>query len=303
MNATRVAVLGGDAREIYIAGQLCVQGHQVALYGGSGDGDPRIERAVSAEEAVRGASWIVCPSPGLGAGDRVYAPGCTVPIILGGPLLAASRAAGGGLVLGRATPGVVSAARTAGVPLFEMKDDRSLAIANATAVAEALVALLVGKTERVLPEHRFLVLGYGATGAAVTDALLGLACRVGVAARRPEHLERARQRGAVVTAYPDRLQAMAETGVVLNTVPSPDAIPASAFPVLHSAIVVDIASPPGGIDHQAARDHGLDITWARGLAGARAPLSAGDAQLRFITGAMAATAQNRRSAGSRPAPA
>jgi dipicolinate synthase subunit A len=303
MSATRVAVLGGDAREVYIAGQLCAQGHQVALFGVSGDGDPRIDHAASAEEAVSGASWIVCPSPGLGAGDRVYAPGCTVPITLDGPLLAASRAADGGLVLGRATPGVVSAARTAGVQLFEMKDDRSLAIANATAVAEALLALLIGKTERVLPEHRFLILGYGATGAAVTDALLGLACPVGVAARRSEHLERARQRGAVPAAYPDRLQAMSEAGVVINTVPSPDAILASAFPTLHGVIVVDIASPPGGTDHQAARDHGLDITWARGLAGARAPLSAGDAQLRVITDAMAAAAQNRRPAGSRPAPA
>ena len=84
---------------------------------------------------------------------------------------------------------------------------------------------------------------------------------------------------------------MAEARVVINTVPSPDAIPASAFPALHEAIVVDIASPPGGTDHQAARDHGLDITWARGLAGARAPLSAGDAQLRVITGAMTGTSQ------------
>lgn len=299
MSGTRMAVLGGDAREIYIAAQLCAQGYQVALFGVSGDGDPRIKRAASAEDAVSGANWIVCPSPGLGAGDRVYAPGCAVPIVLNEPLLAASRACDGGLVLGRATPGVVSAARAAGVPLFEMKDDRSLAVANATAVAEALVALLVGKTRRVLPEHRFLILGYGATGAAVTDALLGLACRVGVAARRPEDLERVRQRGAVPNAYPDRRRAMAEADIVINTVPSPDAIPGSAFAALRDTIVVDIASPPGGTDHQAAKDHDLDITWARGLAGGRAPLSAGDSQLRIILAAMAAAAHNGRPPGSR----
>jgi dipicolinate synthase subunit A len=300
MSDIRVAVLGGDAREVYIAEQLTAKGHQVALFGASGDGDSRVEHPGSAQAAVKGASWIVCPSPGLGAGDRVYAPDCAVPITLDQSLLTVSGASAGGLVLGRATPGVVSAARAAGVQLFEMKDDRSLAVANATAVAEALVALLIGKTQRVLPESRFLVIGYGATGAAITDALLGLACRVHVTARRPEHLERIRQRGAVPVAYPDRLQAMTSTDVVINTVPSPDAIPASAFPGLRAAVVMDIASPPGGTDHQAASDSGVDITWARGLAGARAPLSAGDAQLRIISNAMRTAAASGRPADGRP---
>ncbi len=300
MSKIRVAVLGGDAREIYIAEQLSTKGYEVALFGvaldgatfgASGNAASAVELAVSAEAAVSGASWIVCPSPGLDDGDRVYAPSCPVPIILDRALLAASNASAGGLVLGRATPVLSATARSTGVELFEMRDDRAIAICNATAVAEALVALLVGKTQRVLPEHRFLVLGYGATGAAFTDALLGLACRVRVAARRREHLERAR-RGATPVAHAARVEAMAEADVIVNTVPAPDAIPRSAFPGLQDAIVIDIASPPGGIDHRAASDLGIDLTWARGLAGARAPLSAGDAQLRVIASAMNGATRN-----------
>jgi dipicolinate synthase subunit A len=286
MSKIRVAVLGGDAREVYIAEQLLAMGYRVAFFGRAADGVSAVAPADSVQAAVAGANWIVCPSPGLGDGDRVYAPGFPVPIILDAALLAASEAATGGLVLGRATAGVASAAKAAGVRVFEMKDDRALAISNATAVAEALVALLVGKTRRVLPDHRMLVIGYGATGAAFTDALLGLACTVWVTARRIEHLERARQRGAKLVSYPTRVQAMAESDIIVNTVPSADAIPPTAFPHLQDAIVVDIASPPGGTDHAAARASGINLTWARGLAGARAPLSAGDAQLRIITDAI-----------------
>jgi dipicolinate synthase subunit A len=292
MSDIRVAVLGGDAREIHIAEQLLAKGYQVTLFGAAPGEGSRLAPADSPKAAVAGANWIVCPSPGLGEGDRVYAPDCPVAIILDAALLAASEAATGGLVLGRATPGVASAAKAAGVALFEMKDDRALAVSNATSVAEALVALLVGKTRRVLPDHRLLVIGYGATGAAFTDALLGLACAVRVTARRPEHLERARQRGAQPVSYPMRVQAMAESDIVVNTVPSPDAIPPAAFPPLRDAVVVDIASPPGGIDHAAASASGINLTWARGLAGGRAPLSAGDAQLRIITDAISGMGQH-----------
>jgi dipicolinate synthase subunit A len=286
----RVAVLGGDSREVYVAEQLSALGYEVALFGAPSraatERSSCVEHAGSARAAVRGAQWIVCPAPGLGEGDRVYAPHCPVPIILDTALLAASNASAGGLILGRATPAVMAAAQATGVVVVEMKDDRSLAISNATAVAEALVSLLVSKTQRVLPEHRILVLGYGATGAAFTDALLGLACRVHVAARKPAQLARARQRGAIPVPYAERVGAMADFDIVVNTVPSSDAIPAEAFPALRNAVVVDIASPPGGTHHDSARQAGVDLTWARGLAGARAPLTAGDAQLRIIAEAI-----------------
>jgi dipicolinate synthase subunit A len=301
MSQIRVAVLGGDAREVYIAEQLLTRGYQVAFFGAAASGTSRLASAKSPEDAVARANWIICPSPGLGDSDRVYAPDCPVPIMLNAALLTASEAATGGLILGRATPGVTSAAEAAGVAVFEMKDDRALAVSNATAVAEALVALLIGKTRRVLPAHRLLVIGYGATGAAFTDALLGLACAVRVTARRAEHLERARQRGAQPVAYSARVQAMTESDIVVNTVPSTDAIPPSAFPQLRDALVVDIASPPGGTDHAAAGISGVDLTWARGLAGARAPLSVGDAQLRFITDAIRGSAPGTHTASASPA--
>ena len=288
MSSIRVAILGGDGREVYIGEQLAALGCEVTAFGLDGTHSGKFPQADSPEAAVTGARWIICPSPGLGAGDRVYAPHSPEPITLTAALLASSEASSGGLVLGRATPSLTEAARETGVQLVEMKDDRSLAVCNATSVAEALVALLVGKTRRVLPEHKFMVLGYGATGAAFTDALLGLACKVSVSARRAENLERARQRGAMPVPFADRVTAMASCDVIVNTVPSTDAIPSSALPAVKDAIVVDIASPPGGLDHEAAKLAEVDVTWARGLAGARAPVSAGDSQLRVITRAMQA---------------
>ena len=71
-----MAVLSGDAREIHIAEQLLAKGYQVTLFGAAPGKTSRLAPADSPMAAVAGANWIVCPSPGLGEGDRVYAPDC-----------------------------------------------------------------------------------------------------------------------------------------------------------------------------------------------------------------------------------
>ena len=286
MTSQQVAILGGDRRELRIARRLLDSGHKVTAFGAVADSRLPVEWAASSIDAVNGATWIVCPSPGLGAGDVVYAPASSVPIVLDEALLRASSADSGGVILGRATPTVAQAAQLVGVRLYEMKDDRSLAISNATAVAEAVLRLLIEHTEQVLPEHQILVLGYGATGSALTDDLLGIGCRVSVAARRRDSQERIRQRGARPVDFADRNDEFVTATVVVNTVPSVESLPTASFSALGESLVVDIASPPGGLDHTAARDAGLNVVWARALAGGRAPISVGDAQFRFIESAM-----------------
>jgi len=287
MDHCRIAVLGGDRRELHIAELLREEGHDVALFSSASTDGSSLPNAASPGDAVRGAQWIVCPSPGLGDGDVVYSPGSTDRVVLDRSLLSGSDAANGGLVLGRATPTVAAAAARLDIAVFEMKDDRSLAISNGTSVAEAVIELLVGMTDRLLREHRFLVVGYGATGAPITDYLLDACCPVTVACRSAAQRARAEQRGASSVAYDVRADAMTGADIVINTVPDVEAVPSEMLSTLVGARIIDIASPPGGMDHDRATEIGLDLTWARGLAGRRAPLSVGEAQLAFLKSAMA----------------
>lgn len=286
MGATKIALLGGDRREVHMAQRLAEEGHQVALYAASPLDGSGLANSPTAEDAVRDAEWIICPSPGLGEGDVVYAPGSPTTVALDEGLLRASSAERGGLILGLATPTVAAAAESLGIPVFEMKADRSLAISNATSVAEAVVRILVESTERLLREHRVLVLGYGATGAAITDYLLDTCCEVTVAARSAEHRARAEQRGAAAVRYDEREAAFEANDIIINTAPDVGAVPEGSFADLGHRHVIDIASPPGGLDHAKAEELGARVTWARGLAGSRAPVSVGEAQLDFVRNAM-----------------
>lgn len=290
---TSIAVLGGDAREVIMADLLSRDGFDVSTYGlGSAAcqslgpeerlaGVAKLE-ANSVLEAVAGRTWLLCPAPGLGEGDIVYAPYTRSPITLNESLLRASAVAKGGIVLGRASPSLLALADAVQTTVYQSKDDEALRVRVATSAAEGLLALLVGRTDQVLREQRVLVLGYGATGSAVADRLVLLGARVTVAARREESLARAEQHGALIVAFDDRAAAMADATVIVNTVPSTSSMPLEVLKELDGCLVIDIASPPGGADHPAAQAAGCPVTWIRGVAGERAPRTAGELQYRYV---------------------
>jgi dipicolinate synthase subunit A len=286
-------VLGGDAREVVMAHLLSRDGHDVATYGlgeaacGSlaatdGLATAATLEARSAFEAVSGRHWLLCPNPGLTDGDRVYAPFASGPVALTADLLRASDVASGGIVLGRASASLMALASAMGAAVHQTKDDEALKVRLAASAAEGLLAMLVERTDQVLHDQRVLVVGYGATGAAIADRLVLLGSQVTVAARREESLARAEQHGARAVAFGDRAAAMAEATVVVNTVPSVASMPVEVLAGLDGCLIMDIASPPGGTDHAAAQAAGLGVLWLRGLVGERAPRTAGELQYRFV---------------------
>jgi dipicolinate synthase subunit A len=295
MRHYRVAVLGGDGREVHVAQRLARDGHDAVCYGQAADASNGARVATSVADAVRGTEWLVLPSPGLN-GDLIYAPDAPEPIVVDGALLEQSAAREGGVVMGRSTAKLDEIASRMSIQIYQFKDDPGLATRLSTGVAEGVMRLLIELTRRILREHRFLVVGYGVTGAVIVDYLVAAHCTPQVAVRRPRWLERARQCGAIPVPYDDRVAAMGAADIIINTVPSTDAIPPEAFAQLRDRIVVDIASPPGGLDHEAARNAGVRVHWPRGLAGGRAPLTAGDAQYAFIANAIAT--RNAATAGS-----
>lgn len=281
------AILGGDQREARVAELLHDEGHDVAVFGLDSANLSGVANSSSLEQAVADRKWIVCPAPGLAAEDQLYAPDASAPLFLSESLLSLTQASEGGLVLGKQTPSLEKVAKRLSIPVHEFKSDRALAVVVASAVAEAVVGELIGKTRRLLRELEVTVLGYGATGSAIADALVALGSHTNVAARNPVQRETARRRGANPVPLSGWHDAVQGTDVVVNTVPVEDTVHQAHFVELANTTVLDISSPPGGLDHDAAREAGVDVIWARGLAGQRAPLTIGDAQYGFIKSAMA----------------
>jgi len=68
---------------------------------------------------------------------------------------------------------------------------------------------------------------------------------------------------------------MSKADLVLNTVPQ-CVINRRELTTAKNALIIDLASKPGGVDMEAAKDLGVKVIWALGLPGKVAPVTAGN---------------------------
>ena len=150
----------------------------------------------------------------------------------------------------------------------------SYLVANAAQTAEAAVALL--KKERPLAGARALVLGWGRVGSLTGEALAREGAEVTAAARRSESRAWAAVRGfrAADIPVPDALWK--EFDIIVNTVPAPVLTGETVALTAPDALLLELASDPGGIDAAAARELGRRYLPARGLPGKYAPARAAE---------------------------
>ncbi len=278
LTGSRVAVLGGDARELEIMRRASAAGAMVVAFG-THPGAARVARAEMApglSAAVNGADIIICPVPLMDADDTLYAPFAAEPVRLDREVL--STASPGALVVtGSASPALTAC----GLRVREINDDAELAILHAIPTAEGLVRGIIEQTDFTIHGANILVLGFGPVGRAAGSLLHGMRARVSVAARQDVQLAEARVLGLTPIPFDVLADALAGRDVIVNTIPVLVLGPELLERVERRTLVVDLASPPGGVAHEAGRARGLTVIWARGQAGS-APATAGANQWRAI---------------------
>ena len=159
-----------------------------------------------------------------------------------------------------------------GVRVINYAADPYFKAANALPTAEGAIMLAMENTGRTLRGMRTAVLGLGNIGTALCRALVSLGASVTVLCRSGNARGRAENLGAEPARFTPSVLRDCET--VFNTVPAPvlDARMLSALP--EGALVIDLASAPGGTDFAAARERGVRAILAPGLPARYAPRTA-----------------------------
>lgn len=272
---TPVAVVGGDRRQVEVARLFVDDGADVRVVGVPDAA--RVRRATvctSLEDALDGAALVVGPVQGETADGWIPSEDAAASLRFSRANLSRLRT-GANLCIGIGTPRLAALCDEVGVRLLPYRDRDDFAILNAIPSAEGAILYAMQRTERTLHGGEALVLGFGRTGAVLCRALHGLGARVTAAARRPEHLARAVAEGYRPCAF-GRLNGVLERAdVIFNTVPARVLGLEQLRRVRRECPILDLASAPGGVDFEVARQLGLDAALLPGLPGRVAPLSAG----------------------------
>ena len=222
--------------------------------------------------AACGVSVLVCPVTGTdesGVLRRSTTPVDLLEILSGADGIKV-------LVIGTARQPVREIAAAKGIKIVESMRDDELAILNSIPSAEGAVQIAMQHSDFTIHGSRSAVLGFGRTGVTLASTLLALKSTVTVAARKRQDLAKARALGHIPLRFCKLKSALPSLDLVFNTAPALVLPRELLSAVKKTCVIVDLASPPGGVDFDAAKELGITAILAPGLPGLVAPRTAGE---------------------------
>jgi dipicolinate synthase subunit A len=273
-----IGMLGGDRREQEIARRAALTGADVRAFGFPWPeaGIAGVRHLDEPSAVLAGARIALFPIPGISASGALFAPAAPAPIIPDRAMLSAM-APRAHIILGWADANLKAHAQALGIGLHEYEWDRSLMLQRTPAIIEGLLKIVIEGSAITIHNSTACVVGQGTIGAVLARYLVALGAHTHVAARNAEQRAAAFVAGATPHGL-EELPALApHLDFVFSTVPSRVVGEDVLSRLPRSALIVDLAAPPGGVDFDAAKRLGLAAVWGRGL-GSRAPITVGASQ-------------------------
>jgi dipicolinate synthase subunit A len=273
-----IGMLGGDRREQEIARRAALTGADVRAHGfpWPEQGIPNVNHLSDPAAVLEGARFALFPIPGISASGALFAPAAPAPIVPDRAMLA-GMAPRAHIILGWADKNLKEHAQALAIGLHEYEWDRSLMLQRTPAILEGLLKIVIENTAITIHNAQACVVGQGTIGAVLTRYLVALGAHTHIAARNAEQ----RAQAFVAGATPHHLDELPELAprldFIFSTVPTRVVGEDVLSRLPKSALVVDLAAPPGGVDFDAAKRLGLTAIWGRGL-GSRAPVTVGASQ-------------------------
>jgi dipicolinic acid synthetase, A subunit len=276
LTGVHVLLIGGDARQLEVIRKLTELDAAVTVVGFEGL-HTSLDGAIHAElrdELFDTADVLLLPAVGTDDSGLVTAVFSDRELRLTSAQL--GRLPKHAIVYaGMAKPYLVNLCAEHGIGLVELFERDDVAIYNSIPTAEGAIMMAIQNTDITIHGSNCMVLGIGRTGLTLARTLQGLGAKVKVGVRREEHYARAWEMG-FLPFYTDRL--MHEVGnidLLFNTIPTMIVTAQIIANLPSRAVIIDLASKPGGTDFRFAEKRGMKAMLAPGLPGIVAPKTAG----------------------------
>lgn len=263
MNIKRILIIGGDARTQYLAEALENDGFMVKTF----DESQPLKTAVDECDAV------VLGLPCSRDDKTVDAPNITEGVLLKDLFRMMGR--NKLLLAGKMSPGVKAVADVFGVKWVDYFMREELEILNAVPTCEGAVQIAMEELPITVFGSDMVVTGFGKVAQPLAKMLKDLGANVTVCARKASARAKARTLGVHAVDFSYLSECIGNCDVVFNTVPQ-CVITRETLRGAKDALIIDLASKPGGVDMEAARDLGVKVIWALGLPGKVAPVTSGN---------------------------
>ncbi len=289
MTNNKIAILGGDLRQLALALCLARAGYDVHIWGIPENA--RAERFYSAthpyffshdwRNCISGAYAVLLPLPASVDGESVSCPLYEATdskthegYLSFNDVISAVTDKHTLLLGGKCGTFLPRLAAEHKVRFIDYYECEELQIKNAIPTAEGALAIAMKELSVTIKESRVSVLGYGRVGRCVAGIMTSLGAYVTVAARAQHDLAWAYADGCHPSLLSDYLAAPPTCDLIINTIPACLLDETVLSRLSPSTVIIDLSSP-AGLDYAFAAAHGIRAIRALSLPGKAAPFSAG----------------------------
>lgn len=271
----RFTVLGGDLRSVKLANLISADGNKVNIYGFKNAGfELGLEESPNLESAINGSDVVIGPLPCSNDNENLNAPFCPEKIYIKDVFKTMTK--NQLFIAGRISEKILQAASVYSVYSVDLLEREEMAVLNAIPTAEGAIQIAMEEMPITLHNSNVLVLGFGRIGKILAKMLLGLGCNVYVEARKYSDLAWIKGYGYKPVHINELDNILENMDVIFNTIPHVILDENNLKKVRKDSIIIDLASKPGGVDFEKAKDMGLKTIWALSLPGKVAPVTAAE---------------------------
>ena len=266
-------ILGGDKRQLFLAELLASDGYEVFVYG-----FPHIDfvhssiRKVDLKTTLENCQDLILPLPVSTDGKNLKAIYADGPIPLDDHFAKACEKHR--VYVGMKERLLKTSPLWENVDVRDYNAQEEFAVRNAAITAESAVGIAISESPDVLYHSRCLVVGFGRIGKQLSLRLKAMGANVSVCARKEKDYAMIESLGMepIPTA---KIGEKASFDLTFNTVPAVlfNRMVLQQFP--NTMILIDLASSPGGVDLEAAKELGIHVVQALSLPAKIAPKAAG----------------------------
>ncbi len=269
------SIIGGDLRNVKLAELIAAEGNSVNIYGfNKASFEVKIKQSNTIEEAVNGSDVVIGPIPCSNDNEFINAPFHSDKISIHDVFKCMNK--NQLFIAGRISDKIVHLGQVCNVYNVDMLEREEMAVLNAIPTAEGAIQIAMEEMPITLHNSNILILGYGRIGKTLAKMLQGIGANVFVEARKYADLAWIKSCGYKPVSLSEISQTVKDMNVIINTIPS-IVLNNDILKLLNTeCLIIDLASKPGGVDFDRAKELGLRAIWALSLPGKVAPVTAAE---------------------------
>ena len=270
-----ITVVGGDLRIVKLVEMLINDGYKVYTYALENSEEllslDGVEMCPTLQEAVSYSKVVVGPVPLSSDRRRISSPFGRNVVELEDFIEALK---GKYLIAGNIN--ITEQLENIGVQFTDLLKREEFSVLNTIATAEGTIQIAMEETQRTVHGTNVLIMGFGRIGKVLAKMLDGIGAKVSCEARKNEDISWIKAYGYNPIHLNDLNDNLNQFDIIINTIPFQILDSERLDLVKNDAVIIDLASNPGGVDRKAAREKGIKVIWALSLPAKVAPLTSAE---------------------------